>query len=89
MNLSYYYSDGYHFFENDTPSLRQKPYGLANASVSYTFPGGKYAIELWGENLGNTKSISNLNAAAAFSVTSVYNPPRTFGVRLSAKWGGA
>ena len=66
------------FFWDPSNRISQPAYSLVNASLTWTAPGGRYDIQLWGKNLSGSyyfvygaESTSDLGSAGA---------PRTFGV---------
>lgn len=64
---------------------QQAPYSLVNASVGYTLPGDHFQIMVYGRNLGDTQYVTSTASFAAGIVGKV-GEPRTYGVRLVAKY---
>jgi len=69
------------FYWDPDNRVKQKAYGLLDAQISYTFPGDKYALRLWGSNLTDEHYYAN-EFESAGPQGSVGTPaaPRTFGV---------
>lgn len=64
---------------------QQAPYSLVNASVGYTLPGDHFEIMVYGRNLGDTQYVTSTASFAAGIVGKV-GEPRTYGIRLIAKY---
>jgi len=64
--------------------VKQKAYDSLSGSITWSAPGDKWQIQLYGSNLLDEK----IWAYAAAASTSVYSPgvPRLYGVRVSAKF---
>ena len=63
----------------------QAPYGLVNATLSWTDLTKRYSIKLWGRNLGNTYYATSLLEANQGLVESL-GAPRTYGVTLGVNF---
>lgn len=61
-------------------------YTLVNALIGWTSSDGKLGAELWGRNLTNRTYYAIRVPIAGFGQTQVASPPRTYGVRLKAKF---
>lgn len=59
----------------------QKAYGVANASLAWTPPGGQWRIAAWGRNLADTLYADQRISFAGASWAH-YGPPRTCGVSV-------
>jgi iron complex outermembrane receptor protein len=83
-NMTVSHNSGF-FWEPDN-RLTQPSYENVSASLRYDFPDNRYAVQAWARNLTNSFIMSNATAAAS----DVYAPsePRTYGITLSAKFGG-
>ena len=64
----------------------QGGYALVNARATYAFPGDRYAIAVYGENLADKTYTASVLPFSPFSVLQQYGKPRTFGVELTAKF---
>ena len=82
LNLSYAYNSGY-FTEVDN-QLHQPSFGLLNASAGLSLDNG-LTLRAWGRNLTNEKVTNSMNSTSIGSTTT-YQPPRTYGVTVSAKF---
>jgi iron complex outermembrane receptor protein len=64
---------------------QQAPYGLVNASVGYTLPGGHLEVLVFGRNLGDTDYVTS-TASFAAGVVGKVGEPRTYGIRLIGRY---
>ncbi|WP_293871770.1 TonB-dependent receptor [Sphingomonas sp. 67-36] len=66
-------------------------YWVMNALLGWTSPDKRFSAEVFGENLTDTRYYINRNdtniPSTAYSVIGVMGTPRTYGVRLRAKFG--
>ncbi len=65
---------------------RQKSYELLNLSVGWTSSDEALSVRVWGQNLTDTKYLSQGVSAAVGDLRS-YAAPRTYGVTLSTRFG--
>lgn len=65
---------------------RQKSYELLNASINWTSSDERYSIRVWGQNLTDTKYLSQ-GVSAAVGDLRAYAAPRTYGVTLTTRFG--
>ena len=79
---SYSYNSGY-YSEVDN-NLHQPRYGLLNSSISLTLENG-LGIRGWARNLTNRK-VTNTLSTTNVGTTTTYQPPRTYGVSLTASF---
>ncbi|PNP97982.1 hypothetical protein A8G00_21200 [Sphingobium sp. SA916] len=61
-------------------------YTLVNALIGWTSSDGNLGVELWGRNLTDRTYYAIRVPIAGFGQTQVASPPRTYGVRLKAKF---
>lgn len=74
----------------------QKPYEETDLNLQWVDPSGRYTLDAFVKNLGNTDVITNdglqstsLSGTGGFELDNyVYAPPRTFGIRFGVKFGG-
>ena len=59
----------------------QKAYGVANASLAWTSPGGQWKITAWGKNLADALYADQRTSFAGASWAH-YGPPRTYGASV-------
>jgi iron complex outermembrane receptor protein len=69
----------------DKQRLRQKAYALLNAQATWTSPGDRYSVSVYGNNLTNTSYRLSYNASG-FGDYSAKAEPLTYGVRLGMKF---
>ena len=73
------YHNGFHF---DTQGLVQQPsYMVVNGSITWTAPSAKWEVELWGDNLSNTRYYAQKQVSATGETYSAA-APLTFGIKL-------
>jgi iron complex outermembrane recepter protein len=76
------YFSNYNFADS-----RQGAYALTDAFVQYTAPDGRYEFQLYGRNLQNTNYFTyTLEDGTARAYKYAYGAPRTFGLKLTAKF---
>jgi iron complex outermembrane receptor protein len=83
LNVTYLFSSRY-VFEPDN-IMYQPAYDLVNGSISWTAPGDRFTVSLWGRNLTNAV-VANALLASALGNLSEYKPPRTYGVSVGVKF---
>lgn len=75
-----------YFFEADN-IIRQRPYDLFNASLTFNLDGGRYSVAAFGNNLTNQAVISGgLTIPSLGSQLITLLPPRTYGVRAGFRF---
>ena len=75
------------YFTYANPSLfTQAAYGLLNANLTWTSASGKWSTGMYGRNLTNKAVLQQANPAGPVNVVGVIGDPRTWGVRLTAKF---
>ena len=60
--------------------LRQGPYTLVNASVTWKSQSNRYSVQVWGRNLADAHVLNNASSQAVGYPVSYGQPPRTFGI---------
>jgi len=80
------YSRIYHDVAN-TPIITDDGYGLLNARLSYTLPGGAVTLAVFGTNLTKTLYLVSGNVSGAFGLAEAsYGRPREWGVSAGFKF---
>jgi iron complex outermembrane recepter protein len=82
------YNSSYNTDTQLNPVNNQSSYGIVNAKIGVGAPDGKWAVELWGQNLAD-KGYYQVAFDAPFQVgqtDAFLSDPRTFGVTLRAKF---
>jgi iron complex outermembrane receptor protein len=79
-NLSLFYTDTVYFDSDER--VRQGPYGLVNAQLSYAPHGSGVRVEAWVKNLTNKDYISSTFLQNVADIVG-YGPKRTFGATLN------
>lgn len=82
FNLSggYYYNSGW--VGEPDERLRQRAYGLVNSRLAWVLPDGRYEIDLWAQNLGNSAYLNQLIPSSAGD-QAFWGMPRTYGVSVN------
>jgi iron complex outermembrane receptor protein len=83
FNVTYGHSSGY-FFQPDN-RMEQPAFNLVNATLSWSTPGERLKVSLWGKNLTN-EVVANALLPSAIGSLAAYRPPRTFGVLIGTKF---
>jgi len=80
-----FYQSRAFFIATNDPAQSQAPHAFLNSSLTYTLPGGKWDIGLFGKNLANKQYVT---ATATISPVVSGRPgdPRTFGIRASFRY---
>jgi iron complex outermembrane recepter protein len=65
--------------------MHQPAYNLVNGAISWTAPGDRFTVSLWGKNLSNTVVANGLISSPLGSL-SEYQPPRTYGASVRVKF---
>ena len=82
LSATYAYNSGYYAeVDND---LHQRRFGFLNASVGLNFDDG-LGVRGWIRNATNAKVTDSMNTTGLGATTN-YQPPRTYGVTVSAKF---
>ncbi|AUW57176.1 hypothetical protein C1T17_02805 [Sphingobium sp. SCG-1] len=77
FNVTANYNGDYYFQADNL--VRQSPYTLFNASVTWNLPGDAISLKIWGKNLANEKVITSVVEQNIGFPTVFANPPLTFG----------
>lgn len=90
-----FFSGRVQFLPDNNPTSSQKPYHLTNARLTWVSLDTRWRVEAFVNNIENASVISNdslqsitLGQQAIEPDNFAYYPPRTFGVRVAAKFGG-
>jgi iron complex outermembrane receptor protein len=87
-NVNEKYSSSYNTGSDLDPRKLQGAYGLLNARLGLGAPDGKWAVEIWGNNLAN-KLFYQVGFDAPFQydqVDAFLGDPRTFGITVRTKF---
>ncbi len=84
--VSWLYSSSYYTTDFNTSLDQQKAYSLADVSLRWTAPSGKYFTELYGNNVGNTAVLMSGVVGRDERIQVSYGPPATYGVRVGLKY---
>jgi iron complex outermembrane receptor protein len=85
-HVDFLYSSSYYSTDYNTVLDRQKAYGVVDLSLRYTSKPGTYYIEGFVNNVGNYAVIYSATLGSSARIQESYSPPRTFGVRVGAKF---
>lgn len=84
------YRSDYHLFDIPDPILDQDAYALVNLGATWTSPSGTYEVGVFGRNLTDEEyrvgAYSFPGATYNNSISAFYGPPRTWSVRLTARY---
>ena len=77
-----------HYYATDYNTVldRQSAYATLDASLRYTVPDGRVYIEGFGANLTQKAVIYSATLGSTARVQNSYSPPRTYGVRVGARF---
>lgn len=73
------------FFWAADNRLREPGRIKMNAELSFTTPGGRYRVSLWGRNITNTHNVISLFSGAIGDLA-LYAEPATYGVAVAARF---
>src|SRR5262249_24594886 len=85
LNLNYSYNSGWNAEADGR--LKQKPYSVVDARITWTSPDKKYQVDFWGKNLLDTDYALTMFSQSAYDELH-WAPPRTFGVTGKLRFGG-
>jgi iron complex outermembrane recepter protein len=75
------------YFKYSNPGLfTQDSYTLFNANLTWNSANDKWAVGAYGRNLTNNAVLQQANPAGPVNVVGVIGDPRTFGLRVTAKF---
>lgn len=80
------YSSHYYSTDYNTVLDRQSSYATLDASLRYTLPNERIYIEGFGSNLTEKAVIYSSTLGSAARIQNSYSPPRTYGVRVGARF---
>lgn len=84
------YRSDYHLFDVPDPVLDQDAYALVDLGATWTSPSGTYEVGVFGRNLTDEEyrvgAYSFPGATYNNSISAFYGPPRTWTVRLTARY---
>lgn len=81
------YADRYNTWgRSNDPAYYRGEVVLLNAHLSLESPGETWAVSIYGRNLTNRKVMSGAISAGATPIQQFYQPPREFGVDLTARF---
>ena len=83
LSSTYLHNDGY--YESAENRLRQRPFNIVNASLSWTSPSKTFRASLWGKNLTNAFYATQFTAQNLRD-TLLAGDPRTYGVTVGVKF---
>lgn len=88
-NAGTYFSDSYWGSIDYVPGTRQKAFTTSDAALTYYAPDDAWSVAAWVNNIEDA-AIAGSTGLKAFSNTPYENlrPPRTYGLRVTAKFGG-
>ena len=84
FNVTANYNGDYYFQVDNL--IRQKAYTILNSALTWTLPGGKLSLKVFGRNLLNEKIITTTTEQAIGYATSYNAAPRTFGGGFAYKF---
>jgi len=84
FNANAYYNAGYYNDALNTLRIRQPSYVMANMSLDWISPNGRYDVALWGKNITSAKVFST-PVSSTTSIGANYTEPATYGIRLTYK----
>ncbi|MDF8334351.1 TonB-dependent receptor [Novosphingobium cyanobacteriorum] len=82
-NVDGTYTSPIFLYPDNATATKVKGYGLLNARLAWSAPGGRYDIAVFGKNLTKTRYITAIFPVITQDQVN-YNEPRTYGVQLSA-----
>ena len=80
------YSTHYYATDYNTVLDRQRAYATLDGSLRYTLPDARVYIEGFGSNLTKKAVIYSATLGSTARVQNSYSPPRTYGVRVGARF---
>ena len=80
------YTDGYFVNPDNAPANFVDGFGVASARLSYLDPSERYELSLWVQNLADNDALTLQNRSFLGVPRAIYLDPRTWGVRLIARF---
>ena len=80
--VSFLYSSSYYTTDFNTVLDRQKSYAQFDLALRWTEPQGKFYVEGFGQNVGNTAVLYSAVVGRDERIQVSYGPPATYGVRF-------
>jgi iron complex outermembrane receptor protein len=85
--ISTHYEDASWALYSHLQGLRKETYSKTDATLTFTFPGGKYYVALWGKNLFDAANFVTHATSNVYGLDPAYiEPPRTYGGRFGVKF---
>jgi iron complex outermembrane receptor protein len=78
------YQHGFYFDAQN--SIKQDPYALFGASLTWTSPAKTWDVTLFGKNLSNAQYYANRTLTPSLGDSYTVAPPRTYGARVGFKY---
>jgi iron complex outermembrane receptor protein len=83
FNVTYFYTDSYYWDPDNR--IEQDAYGLLNAQIKWTAPGGNYYVRVFGRNLTDEEYFSQITVVNTGDL-GVAAPPRTYGMGVGVNF---
>lgn len=84
FNITYSYNDGW--FSDPDNLLRQPSFHLVNTQLTWTVPGERFRLTVWGRNLANEVYAQYLSDQSFYSNVTSVSSPRTYGITLAGQF---
>ena len=84
--VGFLYSSQYYTTDFNTALDRQKAFAQVDLSLRWTEPSGKFYVEGFGDNVGNTPVLYSAVVGRDERIQVSYGPPAVYGVRVGAKF---
>ncbi len=81
--LSYTWQDEYFTGASNIPEFLIDDIALFNARVGFSWADGKWAVKIWGKNLGDEDFVRIRGTSGALA--EYFGPPRTYGINFTYK----
>jgi len=80
---------GYFNLDFNTPLDRQRAYTKTDLKLTFVTLNGRYSLQGYVENIENTAVLNRVAIGSNHSYNGVYEVPRTYGIKLGARFLGA